>query len=389
MSDRKRILIFIDWYLPGFKGGGPITSIANLVAALRDDFEFWIVTSDRDAGEREPYPGIATETWVEGDGCMVWYFSKAGLSYAAVRRLIGETEYDLLYLNSMFSLGFTIYPLWGSRAAKPEVPVLLAPRGMLHVGALALKPLKKKVFLGMIRLLGIPKHIQFHATDAVEVEDIRRVFGQGSQVVEAANLPQPWHPEWVGLPKRPGELRLIYLSRRSEKKGLHLVLEWLRDARGEVTLEIVGPDDEAGYGDRCRKLMEALPSNVRVHELGPLPPAEGLARLRSAHAFVMPTMGENFGHAIFEAMNAGRPVLISDQTPWRNLSSKQVGWDIPLADADSFRTAIRDLEAMDQATWEAWARAAHNHARQYLVKSDLAGHARQMFARLVQAAAQS
>ncbi|MFN8397397.1 MAG: glycosyltransferase [Bacteroidia bacterium] len=383
MSDRKRILVFIDWYLPGFKGGGPITSIANMVAALKDEFDFWIVTSDRDAGESKPYPGIATETWLDGDGCKVWYFSKAGLSYAAVRRLIGETDYDLLYLNSMFSVGFTIYPLWGGRAAKPDVPILLAPRGMLHLGALALKPLKKKIFLGLIRALGIQKHIHFHATDSVEVEDIRRVFGKETKVTEAPNLPQPWQAEWVDLPKSPGTLRLVYLSRLSEKKGLHLVLEWLRDLKGEVSLEVVGPDDEPGYGDRCRKLIAALPSNIQVTEMGALPQNEGLSRLRAAHAFVMPTMGENFGHAIFEALNAGRPVLISDQTPWRDLVEARAGWDIPLADAGKFREALEQLVMMDHPTWESWARAAHFLAKQYLDRAGQAGHSQQMFDRLV------
>lgn len=389
MSDRKRILVFIDWYLPGFKGGGPITSIANMVAALKEDFEFWIVTSSRDAGETKPYPGIPTDTWVDGDGCKIWYFSKAGHSYAAVRRLIGETEYDLLYLNSMFSVGFTIYPLWGGRAAKPEVPILLAPRGMLHQGALALKPLKKKIFLNLLRMMGIPKHIHFHATDAIEVEDIRRVFGKDTLVTEAPNLPQPWLPEWGDLPKAPGSLRLIYLSRRSEKKGLHLVLEWLRDLKGEVTLEIVGPDDEPGYGDRCRKLIAALPANIRVNEMGALPQNEGLERLRAAHAFVMPTMGENFGHAIFEAMNAGRPVLISDQTPWRGLTAAKAGWDIPLADVSTFRAALTELVDMDHATWEVWARSAHLHAKRYLEHAGQAGFSRQMFDRLVAAAAEN
>ena len=144
-TPRKRILIAIDWYLPGFRGGGPITSIANLVDALGDEYDFLIVTSDTDQGESKPYLEIPTDRWVEsGPHCSVWYCSAEGRGYRHFRKLLGETEYDLLYLNSMFSLRFTIFPLWSSRAAKPEVPVLLAPRGMLHAGALSLKPLKKK-----------------------------------------------------------------------------------------------------------------------------------------------------------------------------------------------------------------------------------------------------
>ena len=34
--------------------------------------------------------------------------------------------------------------------------------------------------------------------------------------------------------------------------------------------------------------------------------------------FVFPTLGENFGHVIFESLEASTPVLVSDQTPWKS-----------------------------------------------------------------------
>jgi glycosyltransferase involved in cell wall biosynthesis len=56
--------------------------------------------------------------------------------------------------------------------------------------------------------------------------------------------------------------------------------------------------------------------------------------------FFLPTRGENFGHAIYEALASGIPVLISDRTPWRNLESLGVGWDLPLNAPDKFRHVI-------------------------------------------------
>ena len=46
-----RVLVTIGSYLPGYKAGGPIRSVANLIDALGDDFEFRVVTSDKDLGE--------------------------------------------------------------------------------------------------------------------------------------------------------------------------------------------------------------------------------------------------------------------------------------------------------------------------------------------------
>ena len=56
---------------------------------------------------------------------------------------------------------------------------------------------------------------------------------------------------------------------------------------------------------------------------------------------LLPTLGENFGHVISEALVGGCPVIISDQTPWRDLEKEQVGWDIDLNDEVSFVNAIQ------------------------------------------------
>ena len=49
------------------------------------------------------------------------------------------------------------------------------------------------------------------------------------------------------------------------------------------------------------------------------------------HVFLFPTLGENFGQVILEAMTAGCAILISDATPWRGLQEKGYGWELPLA----------------------------------------------------------
>src|SRR5215813_4412202 len=60
---RTGVLVFADYYLPGFKAGGPIRTLANIMEQLGDEFEFRIVTRDRDYGDRSPYPGILTNCW--------------------------------------------------------------------------------------------------------------------------------------------------------------------------------------------------------------------------------------------------------------------------------------------------------------------------------------
>ncbi len=37
---KPKVLIFIDWFTPGYKAGGPTTSNVNIVNHLSDDFDF-------------------------------------------------------------------------------------------------------------------------------------------------------------------------------------------------------------------------------------------------------------------------------------------------------------------------------------------------------------
>ena len=43
---KMRVLVFVSNYLPGYRGGGPIRTIQNMVENLGDEIEFLIVTRD-------------------------------------------------------------------------------------------------------------------------------------------------------------------------------------------------------------------------------------------------------------------------------------------------------------------------------------------------------
>ena len=67
------ILTLVSGYLPGFKYGGPIRTIVNMVETLGEEFEFGIITTDKDLGESEPYPGVQLNSFNEVGKAMVYY----------------------------------------------------------------------------------------------------------------------------------------------------------------------------------------------------------------------------------------------------------------------------------------------------------------------------
>lgn len=367
-----RILTFVKYYLPGYRSGGPVRSLASMVQGLRSKFEFLIITSDRDALVDRPYENVQVGEWNEVAGAKVYYASPRDFSLRKIRKLLESAEYDILYFNSFFDPAFTLLPLLAHRfSPKNRIPVVIAPRGEFSPGALQLRGAKKKLYIGLMRLLRLYDGVVWHASSEIEAAEIRAGFvGDQGHVVVAPNLSSP--PESLpedGLPCKEGRaLRIVFLSRITRKKNLHFILEVLRSVRHPVELSIVGVVDDIAYWDVCQQMVGTLPQNISVRYIGAVPHSAVATLLAMHDLFFLPTLGENFGHAILESLAAGTPVLISDQTPWRDIEEVGVGWIRALGNVQGFAEVIgRMCEATGQEL-----RVQRGRAREYAerVKTD-------------------
>jgi len=366
MSNKKKILLLTDWYEPGFKAGGPIRSCKNFVEALGEFFDLGIITSDRDQGDTAPYADIPLDTWIDNPGAASLYYAGRGqLTARTLQRLILDFDPDYVYLNSMYSFPFTILPLWLKLRRKISADIVIAPRGMLQDGAMQFKPLKKKLFIRLLNSTGIVHKLTFQATDEQERKDIMHYFPSAGKVQVAANFPKMEPVPWRPVAKHPGELRGAFLSRITAKKNLHFLLKALHDLPADVrfSLDLYGEVEDPAYWKKCCSLIEELPETISVHWKGPVPNEAVTGILQQHHIFVLPTLGENFGHAVFEALLAGKPVVISDKTPWRGLEGQRLGYDLPLK-PDAFLQALCELSAMDQEAYDLWSRSAWEYARE-------------------------
>ncbi len=345
-NSKPKILLSIGAFLPGFKAGGPIPSVSNLVARLSDEFDFRILTADRDLGDTEPYLDVPTDRWIAGFGGQVRYCSPAKQGLRAMAATIRETPHDLLYLNSFFSTRFSVSPLLSRRFGMlPAVPTVLAPRGEFSSGALALKSGKKRTYIQVGNAMGLFKGLQWHASTTHELADIHAAMDvSDKQVSIASDLPAllPEAP-LSHAPRKPNSpLRVTFISRISPMKNLDFALQVLSEVDFPVQFTIVGPEEDKSYSERCRALANALPANVQVKWAGAAPPEQIPQAMADHDLFFLPTHGENFGHVIAEALGAGTPVLLSDTTPWRGLEDLGIGHDLPLAQPELFRKALYD-----------------------------------------------
>lgn len=137
---RPIVLVFARYYLPGFKAGGPVRSIDNLVGHLGDEFDFHVVTSDRDLGDGGAYPGVTAGARTKVRKATVTYLSPGEQSFGGICRLLRTTPHDAVYLNSFFDPVFSAVPLLVRRfGLAPRKPIWSRREGSFLPGRLRSK----------------------------------------------------------------------------------------------------------------------------------------------------------------------------------------------------------------------------------------------------------
>lgn len=368
MSVKKKIILFTDWYMPAYKAGGPIQSCKNLVQLLKDTYEIYIITSDRDLGDQHAFENVSINQWQKLDPSVsIIYLSPSHQNVSNYINMIQEVKAELVYLNSMFSPAFTIKPLLAFIKLKNRPKLILAPRGMLRKGAIKYKYWKKLPFIKLLKWLPLSNKIVFHATDEQEMKDIQYYFPNSEKYL-ISNVPNlSFNSELQKKNKTKGQLKLVYLSRVSSIKNIHQLLEWLNKypLEGKWSLDIYGLPESVSFGDLCKSLSTNLPVNwmggIESHLVPNL--------LSKYDVFILPTKGENFGHAIFEAFSVGLPVVISDQTPWKDLEKRKVGFDLPLDQPQQFINSLQFFLDMENAQYQEWSASSISFSKNYIKQS--------------------
>jgi glycosyltransferase involved in cell wall biosynthesis len=366
------ILTLADYYLPGTHAGGALRSLANLVATLGDEFEFRLITRDRDWLSDVRYPGITPGAWESVGPAKVMYLAPENVNPATLRRVISETPHDVLYLNSLFSRVLTLSVLAFRRAGMiPRRPTVLAPRGQLTPGAMGINALKKGSFLSAARIAGLYRDITWQASSPDEEREVRQHFETArapAGVVVAPDLPTPWHELAVVTHRRktPGCLNATFISRIARKKNLSGAIDLLSGVRATTTFDAYGPPEDAAYLRECEAAMATLPPNVTARYAGPLEYEEIAPTFSRYDVFLFPTLGENFGHVLIESLAAGCPVAVSDRTPFRDLEERGAGWVVPLEDSRRYRQALEACAAIDPDEHARMSDAARLYARRVI-----------------------
>lgn len=380
-SRRPIVLVFAPHYWPAFRAGGAVRTLRNMAAQLGDAIDFRIFTRDRDVGDAGPFAGVVPGRWGDVGGARVMYAGDEQRSVAAVARMIREVDPDVVYLNSFFDARFSLLPLSARRLGMTgrAVPWVIAPRGEFSKGALALKAWKKKPCVVCCRAIGLHAGVIWQASSDLERDDIRRVMGAGSRIRIAADLTEGVGPLPEERPEHAACLKVCFLSRLSPKKNLLQAIDIVRRVRHPIRFDIYGPLEDPGYWETCQRAIAEAPPGCTIEWRGEVPHEDVRTTLAGYDMMLFPTLGENFGHVIFEALAAGVPVLVSDQTPWQDLDARGSGWVRPLGNPQSFVDVLESAATRDPVARRSAAVAAHAHALEVSRSAAVLGANRDLF----------
>lgn len=311
---------------------------------LAEKYTFKIITRDRDELEHKPYENIKVNDWNSFNNCEVYYAN----SKSSIRKLLNNIKYDTYYLNSLFDFNFSIKILLLIKLRlSPDREIILAPRGELSKGALSFKSFKKNIFLFLAKFLNLYKGVTWHASSKYEAAAIKKNFGKNVKIKIAMDIPGfDQIVPYKRKEKKKGELNILFISSITPMKNLQFVIKVLNNVYGNFTLDIYGPIKDKKYWAKCQTLI----SN-RIREFISYKGAIDNNLLHTVYPnydlFFFPTLGENFGHVIFESLAYGTPVLCSGTTPWDKLDEFNAGWNINLSDQKNFINKISELLTID------------------------------------------
>lgn len=360
----SRVLIVNPTYLPGYRAGGPQRTVQNICDVFSPYNDIYIVTQNVDYGDDTPYD-IETNVWLERYGVHIMYVAPAEYNAGLFRKLYGQ--FDVIYACGLFCKSTIACILLKKRGDGKKLYV--APMGVFSKNALAIRGVKKELFLRTFAALGQLRKIIWSFTSQQERAEATEAIGERNirACIIAEDLPRrvDFDLTGKGIQGKGDKLRILFLSRIVPKKNLLYALEILGGVTEEqIVFDVYGFREDEAYWQKCEAARKHLPRNIVCSYKGSVDPEACISVFSQYDCFLFPTLGENFGHVIYESMAGGCVPIISDTTPWQDFDAHRCGKVIRLEDIEGFRAAVRDYAAMDAEAWMAQKANAIRYAEQ-------------------------
>jgi glycosyltransferase involved in cell wall biosynthesis len=333
-------------YKPAYLYGGPTMSVSKLCEQLvKTGVKVNVFTTTANGPAELP---VLKNKCINVDGADVIYFKRitkdhSHFSPALLMKLWKDVKkYDLVHIHAWWNL---VSILSAFIAIVRKVPVLVSPRGTLSSYSFNNKnsPLKKTFH----NLLGkrLLDRSYIHATSTAEQKALSEII-QPKKIFNISNFVKlPEHARSEKLPDGP-VLKLLFLSRIEEKKGLDILLYALPLINIPYRLTIAGDGDKS-YIDELKDIALNNLTSSNISWIGFQNEAK-FDVLRDHHLLILPSYNENFGNVVIESLSVGTAVLISEYVGLADyVNENNFGW-LCGTDVTSISRNINDISINKQ-----------------------------------------
>ena len=247
---------------------------------------------------------------------------------------------------------------WVSKyARKHGKKTVLNPRGDLEIARINYnrwKKLKKQIVWWLYGKKDTQNAACIIATSEQEKQAVRSLGITAPIAIIPNGIETDAFPTTINH-KSHEKKTILFLSRVNPIKGI----EYLLDAWAEIPeskrvnwqIHIAGNSDPKDYVVELERKSKELGLSDTVLFVGPITGAEKLKKYQDCDLFVLPTLNENFGNVVAEAMMCELPVITTKNAPWKVLEDYNCGWWIDLS-VDNLKKAL--CEAMSLTDKERW-----------------------------------
>jgi glycosyltransferase involved in cell wall biosynthesis len=233
-------------------------------------------------------------------------------------------NYDVVHIHSLWNL-VSVFSL--IICAIKGVRPVVSPRGMLSQYVINTNhPIQKKVlhfFLGKIIL----SKVKFHATAAVELEEIKEVFPKSNVTVIPNIFKEIDQIKANEKPEQDDNItKILFLSRIDPKKGIEILMKGLESIQWKYHLTVVGsgPDE---YLQSLKEYATQLKIEQNITWAGPIYGNEKYVLMANHNLMALTSYNENFGNVVLESLACGTPVLITDKVGLADyVQENDLGW---------------------------------------------------------------
>ena len=259
---------------------------------------------------------------------------------------------NLYYFNGTFHIKLIIFLLLNLILKKK---IIISPKGELLPNTLEIKKLKKFFFLYIFSKL-INENIQFHCTTNFEKYFVKKLFKKNKLLLAEDLLEVNYEkkkPLYLQLVKNKFinyqkdkniPLKIVFYSVISKKKNLDYAFDIISNIKRKIEFHVIGDVNDFRYFLKCEKKIINFGKNITYKYLGKIENKKAVNTLSGYDIFLFPTIGENFGYVILEAIHAGCFIMISkNRTPWGDLERTGIAKELIL-NRKSLKSWVKFIE---------------------------------------------